>query len=239
MIYIIPKSLAKGIRKPKHVEHLTYSEMKAKEFKNDDVIVSNLDSVVKYSNSKKINCVFLLKRNYRPNSKKELFKFFITEKSLLPLCDALSKRTINQFKVENRDSVINFIFDKKYKKTLLLHRKKPFWGYEPVKGGIDKGESQKDAVIRETYEECGLKISDILYTAPKPIVYNNINLETGKIRHTTAYVFVSVANTNSRTSINEKDAKRAFTDSKWFDIKTAKFKFVLPRYQLAFEYALK
>jgi len=45
---------------------------------------------------------------------------------------------------------------------LILHRKKHWNGFEFPKGGIEKGESELDAVKRETKEEAGLKIKKIL-----------------------------------------------------------------------------
>jgi len=45
---------------------------------------------------------------------------------------------------------------------LILKRKKHWVGWEFSKGGIEKGETEMDAVKRETLEESGLKIKKII-----------------------------------------------------------------------------
>jgi len=44
---------------------------------------------------------------------------------------------------------------------LLLKRKKHWKGWEFTKGGIEKGETEKETLKREVKEECGLKILKI------------------------------------------------------------------------------
>jgi len=44
---------------------------------------------------------------------------------------------------------------------LLLKRKKHWKGWEFTKGGVEKGETEKETLLREIKEECGLKILKI------------------------------------------------------------------------------
>ena len=238
MIFVIPENLMEeGIASEK-IRYITYQEMLETKFKKDDILVSNLNEVMKYSNLNGLIGIFVLEDGYYSSSKNEQFKFFTTRINLKPLCDALAKKNLSEFVVEERTAIINIIFNKNFKKTLLLERKKPFWGCEPVKGGVEDGESLDDAVSRETREECGIESLNILYRAPKTIVYDNINIEAGKIRHVVAHVFASVADDSSKTNINEEDAKKAFSTTLWVATEKADSKFVLPRYKIAFEYAL-
>ena len=238
MIYIIPESLAGAIQANGQVQSLNYQELLDSEIKKGDVIVSNLDDAIRYANENHVTSIFVLEYGYTAQSNKELFNFFTTKKNIKPLCEALGKKNIYNFEREDRVTVMNFIFDKERKRVLLQKRRRPFWGYEPVKGGVEVNESLRDALSRETYEECGLKISSILYEAPEPIIYENIDIGMNRIRHVTAYVFACIADDKSKTSINEEDAKKVFSGSDWIGINEAESKFVLPRYRLAFEYAL-
>ncbi len=68
----------------------------------------------------------------------------------------------------------------KDKWLMLIRKKAPFIGYYvPVGGKIDPYESPKDAALRETYEETGIKLDNISYCGTlietSPINYNWIS----------------------------------------------------------------
>jgi 8-oxo-dGTP pyrophosphatase MutT (NUDIX family) len=74
-----------------------------------------------------------------------------------------------------------FIFDKKTNKLLIIHVKGGFWGCP--KGGIEKGETYKNCAVRETYEETGIKINEILLNKSNKIkncMYYDIEMEESK-----------------------------------------------------------
>lgn len=73
------------------------------------------------------------------------------------------------------NAVMIFVFDKE--KNLLLLKRADNNKWEPVKGGINEGESWADAAAREVLEETGQKI-----TNPKlvDIVFDTLDTAEGK-----------------------------------------------------------
>ena len=59
--------------------------------------------------------------------------------------------------------VVVYRIDKHSNKPLylLLKRKKHWKGWEFPKGGVEKGETERETLLRELKEECGLKILKI------------------------------------------------------------------------------
>ena len=240
MIYISSKSLYRKIS-PKLVTKVRPVIIDDKTLKlgKNDVIITQDEVVAKIARKGKIKSVLVLKNNYFSSQSIEYFDFFTTEKNLNLLISMLIKNGgFNRIKISNRTNIINFVLDTTLKRVLLLKRNKPFWGYEPVKGGIEKNETPEEAVIRETYEECGLKVTN-LYRLPKKIKYNSIQFDTNTIRKIKALVFVSKVDKEAKSNVKEKSAKIAFDSSKWVPLKQAKNMFVLPRYGLAFSYLLE
>lgn len=60
-------------------------------------------------------------------------------------------------------------------KMLLAHPKSASWyrTYTPPKGGIEPGESDIDAAVRETKEEVGISVNKADLKAPIEVFYNN------------------------------------------------------------------
>ncbi len=240
MIYVSSKNLYRMIS-PIAIEHVKFANINDKnlKFSKNDVIITQNEAVSKIAKKKKIMNILVLKNNYYSSQDKEYFDFFITEKNLNPLVFMLIENdSFEGIKFSNRDNIINFVFDPSFKHVLLLHRNKSFWGYEPVKGGIEKNETPKKAVIRETYEECGLNITSP-YRLPKKIGYNSIQFDTKTIRKISAIIFISKIDKKTKFTIREKSAKMAFKSLRWVPLKEAKNLFALPRYRLAFSYVLK
>jgi len=70
---------------------------------------------------------------------------------------------------ERNTSGILFIYDRK---VLLVHQTDNRWSYP--KGGIDKGETKREAAIRETEEEVGVILpSDIIMKSKKNVAFTN------------------------------------------------------------------
>lgn len=239
MIYISSKSLYRKIS-PIVLENIRFVNTVDKnlKFKKNDILITQDELVTKFTRKKKVVSVFVLKNNYYSSQDMEYFDFFITEKNLNNLISMLIKNGgFENIKSSNRVNIINFVVDSNLKSVLLLGRNKSFWGYEPIKGGIEKNETPEEAVIRETYEECGLNITN-LYKLPKKIEYKNIQFDTNTIRKIKAIVFVSKID-KTKTTIRERSAKLVFEYSRWVPLEEAKNMFVLPRYRLAFSYMLK
>ncbi|MBI3413248.1 MAG: NUDIX domain-containing protein [Candidatus Aenigmarchaeota archaeon] len=57
-------------------------------------------------------------------------------------------------------------------KFLLLKRKHGWKGWEFPKGGVDKGETFREAALREVKEETGLKRLGLVKQVPGKIIYN-------------------------------------------------------------------
>ena len=60
-------------------------------------------------------------------------------------------------------------------KILLAHPKSASWyrTYTPPKGGIEPGETDMDAAVRETKEEVGISVKKTDLKAPIEVLYNN------------------------------------------------------------------
>lgn len=70
---------------------------------------------------------------------------------------------------ERNTSGILFIYDSK---VLLVYQTDNRWSYP--KGGIDKGETKREAAIRETEEEVGVILpSDIIMKSKKNVAFTN------------------------------------------------------------------
>jgi 8-oxo-dGTP pyrophosphatase MutT (NUDIX family) len=72
-----------------------------------------------------------------------------------------------------RKGVVGIVFRKKNDDTefLLLHRQKNWKGWEFSKGGIEKGENDEEALLREVEEETGLKDVKVRSKIPHIIEY--------------------------------------------------------------------
>lgn len=87
-------------------------------------------------------------------------------------------------------------------KILLCHPTGRSWynTYTPPKGGVNPGESIKDAAIRETFEEVGIKVtSDKLQDEPHLIEYQSEKNKTFK------RVWLYVVNIESLSEIGLSD----------------------------------
>jgi 8-oxo-dGTP pyrophosphatase MutT (NUDIX family) len=101
---------------------------------------------------------------------------------------------------------------------LLLKREKHWKGWEFTKGGIEKGETEKQTLLREVKEECGLKI-----------------LKIGKYKEKGKYKYPAdfkgrpsfIGQTYSLYSVQIKEGKvkidkREHSDFKWLDFTGAR-----------------
>ncbi len=81
--------------------------------------------------------------------------------------------------MEERKGVKAIIFTKVSKNLyfLILHRRLNWTGWELLKGGIEKGESYKEALIREIKEETGIEEVNIIKEVGKiEFIANNKKL---------------------------------------------------------------
>jgi 8-oxo-dGTP pyrophosphatase MutT (NUDIX family) len=101
---------------------------------------------------------------------------------------------------------------------LLLKRKKHWKGWEFTKGGIEKGETEKQTLLREVKEECGLKILKIRkYEEKGKYKYpTNFKERPGFIGQT--YSLYSVQVGGGEVKID----KREHSDFKWLDFARAR-----------------
>ncbi len=74
-----------------------------------------------------------------------------------------------------RLGVLGILFSKDPKTSqtrfLILHRTLNWTGWELLKGGIEEGESETDALRREIFEEAGLRKIEILKKLDTQLVY--------------------------------------------------------------------
>lgn len=64
--------------------------------------------------------------------------------------------------MDHQKFVLIFIFDKGFKNVLLIHKNRPDWQKGKLNGlggKIEKGETPKQAIVREVSEEAGLKLN--------------------------------------------------------------------------------
>lgn len=99
------------------------------------------------------------------------------------------------------------VFDQENEKVLLINRKKNWTGYAFPGGHLENGESIRDCVIREIFEETGLKLKEVNYIG----MTHFYNTES-KIRH---IVMNFTSCSYEGTIINECDEGEIV----WLDIK--------------------
>lgn len=63
-------------------------------------------------------------------------------------------------------------------KVLFIQKKSSGKYYSALAGFIEPGESLEDAVMREMWEEAGIRVIDIRYHSGQPWVSNTIHLST-------------------------------------------------------------
>ncbi|MFH0889733.1 MAG: NUDIX domain-containing protein [Candidatus Aenigmatarchaeota archaeon] len=103
-------------------------------------------------------------------------------------------------------------------KFLLLRRKQGWKGWEFPKGGIEQGETNKEAVIREVHEETGLKRIKFLKRVGKPIKYNYPKESRERFG---SYGTVQKAFLVKAITTNVNVEKESFSGYGWFTAKEA------------------
>jgi len=112
--------------------------------------------------------------------------------------------------MEVKHGVTGIIFDEKNGKRffLILHRVLNWTGWEFVKGGIDDGESPKEAVLREVDEETSLETS-IVALLPEKVSW---------IAKNRKYVYVPfILKGSMNNSVNLEQEIIEHDDFKWVE----------------------
>lgn len=116
-----------------------------------------------------------------------------------------------------RNGVIGIIYrkGKDDARFLILHRCKDWRGWEFSKGGVEPGETEEKAVLREIKEETGLKDVKIRSRVPYEISYNYPEGHSEKYRGARQSVFLVESFSGSVMLSEEHD------NSKWVDYESA------------------
>lgn len=250
MLYIVSKSIGKSylklIKSKLNAEIIKKRDLKYIKFKKNDVFVSDDEELTKIVKKHKITTVYLMHRGTvsKDSEKKYDFEFYYSKKfmgSSINGIDAVIKYNQGKIKAKVRRGVANVILNKNHDKVLLLKRRSPGWGYSFVQGGIEKGETEYQALVRETYEESGVKKFDVLkkihIKAPYYLVQFD-GIEVWKIRIGKYNLFITETEEGNKISFNDSSAKEMFISGRWFNISDAYKLLPLARHKKYLEYAI-
>ncbi len=250
MLYVIIEKDRKNYLKFKRLrldaKFIEKKNIKWEELKNKDVIVSDDEEVTKRAVKNKIMSVLLIKlKTYSKNSDiVSDFEFYYSgkfNKSAINGIKAVVLYNNGKLKAKIRKGVANVILNKNHDKVLLLKRRSPGWGYSFVQGGIEEGESELDALKRETYEESGVKDFKVLKKIHIKVPYYLVQfngVEVWKIRIGRYDLFITEAEEGNKISFNDSSAKEMFISGEWFSISDAYKLLPLARHKKYLEYAI-
>lgn len=214
--------------------------------KKEDIVISNDEEITKKAKIRKITAIHLMENGHfdKDSEEKYDFSFYYTKKfnksaiSGIKIVELYKKGKI---KAKVRRGVANVILNKKHSKVLLLKRKRPAWGYSLVQGGIEKGETEVQALRRETYEESGVSKFILLKKVPIKTTYyltkfnglNAISIRIGKYN-----LFITEAEEGNKITFNDSSAKDMFISGGWFSISDAYKLLTLSRHKKYLDYAI-
>lgn len=125
-----------------------------------------------------------------------------------------------------RYGIVNIVLNKNTHKILLLKNRSPNWGYGIIQGGIEEGESRLDALKRETYEESGIDVFEIIedrgMQKPFYIVSFKKDGTVNNISIMRYVLFITMVDKVVNITFNDHTAKKAFVSGGWYDIHHAK-----------------
>ncbi|HLD83361.1 MAG TPA: NUDIX domain-containing protein [archaeon] len=118
---------------------------------------------------------------------------------------------------KTRKGVVGIVYRKGEKEPefLLLHRQKGWKGWEFSKGGVEKGEKDEEALLREIKEETGIGKAKVRTRMPSEIEYDYPAAYPGGYTGTKQKVFL-VESLSDNISLSEEH-----DDYKWTDYRSA------------------
>ncbi len=234
-IYLVPTPdykqklayLSKGLSIPvTKLKNLNLSTLS-----KNDLLISNDYELSLKAKRKGITTIFLMKRLTYPKSSEPYFDFSFWyettdfKKSSLESIKLVIAYKKGELKPKTRNGVANIILNKKHDKILVLKNRHPGWGYGIVQGGIEEGENDLEALKRETYEESGITVFNILgsfNTENKPYHIIRFGGFTAQNVYIMRYkLFVTEAEETNKITFNDRTAKKSFVYGRWVDVKTA------------------
>ena len=216
------------------------------EIKKDDIVISNEEGITGKAKVRGITAIHLMENGHFDKDSKERYDFSFYyirrfRKSAISGIKIVGLYKEKKAKAKVRRGVANVILNKKHNKVLLLKRKKPGWGYSFVQGGIEKGETELQALERETYEESGVSKFVLLKKVPIKSAYyltkfnglNAMDIRIGKYN-----LFITETEDKNKITFNDASAKEMFISGGWFSISDAYKLLTLSRHKKYLDYVV-
>ncbi len=239
MIYVISKSNDKHpfdfIILRYNAKTLNPHKIDCNLFKKEDILISDIEEILSKAKTLRLHTIFILYQDkyYKLDARCSDFVFFygnsrIFSKSVILGIDIATKFYSMKPKIKTRKCIRNIIFNKNHSKVLLLHRRKPLWGFETPGGGIEKAETELQALKRETYEEGGIKEFRILKRLKQKYSFYAVRFSDKRVMIFQDIVYISETEETHNFTFNDISAINAFDSGTWVPINKSTQKMIWP-----------